>query len=100
MPLTFDRRLTRRTPARFRTRGVIPSLHVYYKRSRIKQYQKEGQALRAETTINDTRDFGIGRTLKKLPALKTLGFAANRRLLKLERLSGRRPSETADPRGL
>ncbi len=39
--LIFERRLTRRTPGRFRTRvitdGVIPSLHVDYKRTRIKQ---------------------------------------------------------------
>src|SRR4051812_37248355 len=58
--LVFDRRVTRRTPGRFRTRvitdGVVPSLHVDYKKARIKQYHKEGQALRTETTINDTRD--------------------------------------------
>ena len=39
--LIFDRRVTRRTPSRYRTRvitdGVIPSLHVDYKHSRIKQ---------------------------------------------------------------
>jgi hypothetical protein len=50
------------TPGRFRTRvitqGVVPSLHVDYKNSKIKQYHKEGRALRTETTINDTRDFG------------------------------------------
>ncbi len=72
--LIFDRRVNRRTPGRFRTRviteGVTPSLHVDYKRSRIKQYHKEGQALRTETTINDTRDFGVGRRLKNLPALR------------------------------
>lgn len=89
--LIFDRGVRRNTPGRFRTRvithGVIPSLHVDYKRSRIKQYHKEGQALRTETTINDTRDFGIGRSLKNLPQLKALGFAANRRLLELERIT-------------
>ncbi len=36
------------------------SLHVDYKHSRIKQYQKEGCALRTETAINDSNDFGIG----------------------------------------
>src|SRR5256885_1866340 len=59
--LTFGRRVTRRTPGRFRTRvlteGVVPSLHVDYKSSRIKIYHKEGQALRTETTVNNTRDF-------------------------------------------
>jgi hypothetical protein len=45
----------RATPGRFRTRvltdGVTPSLHIDYKHTRIKQYHKEGRALRTETTI-------------------------------------------------
>jgi hypothetical protein len=57
--LVFDRKIIRRTPGFFRTRviteGVVPSLHVDYKRSRIKM------------TINDTRDFGIGRCIETLP---------------------------------
>src|SRR5205807_4689143 len=77
--LLFDRRLTRRTPGRFRTRvlteGVVPSLHLDYKNSHIKQYHKEGRALRTETTINNTRDFGIGKRLQNLPALRKIGFA-------------------------
>jgi hypothetical protein len=68
--LVFDRRISRRTPGRFRTRvitdGVVPSLHVDYKKTRIKQYHKEGQALRTETTINDARDFAIGRRIENL----------------------------------
>ncbi len=89
--LIFDRRLTSRTPSRFRTRvltaGVTPTLHVDYKHSRIKQYHKEGIALRTETTINDTRDFAIGKRLKNLPALRQIGFQANRRLLRVQMLS-------------
>ncbi len=89
--LIFDRRISSRTPGRFRTRvitdGVVPSLHVDYKRSRIKQYHKEGRALRTETTINDTRDFDIGRALKNLPQLRRIGFQANRRLLDVQRIS-------------
>jgi hypothetical protein len=89
--LIFARPITRRTPGRFRTRvltdGVVPSLHVDYKRARIKQYHKEGRALRTETTINDTRDFAIGRGLTNLSALRKVGFAANRRLLDVQRLS-------------
>jgi hypothetical protein len=69
------------------TEGVTPSLHVDYKRSRIKQYHKEGQASRTETTINDTRNFGVGRLLKNLPELRRIGFAANRRLLEIEQIS-------------
>ena len=69
------------------TTGVIPSLHVDYKHSRIKQYHKEGQALRTETTINDTRDFGAGKSLKNLPALRQIGFTANRRLLDVQTIT-------------
>ncbi len=93
--LIFGRRLIRTgpraTPGRFRTRvitsGVTPSLHVDYKHATIKQYHKEGRALRTETTINDTRDFQIGKRLTNLPALREVGFSASRRLLRLERLS-------------
>ena len=91
MQLIFHRRVTRRTPGRFRTRvlteGVVPSLHVQYKKSKVKQYHKEGQALRTETTINDTYDFAIGRALRNLPALREIGLTANRRLLRVEHLS-------------
>ena len=89
--LIFDRRLTKRTPSRYRTRviteGVVPSLHVDYKHSRIKQYHKEGRALRTETTINDSYDFDVGRRLSNLDQLKELGFSTNRRLLRVQRLS-------------
>ena len=89
--LIFDRRVNKTTPGRFRTRvitdGVIPSLHVDYKNTRIKQYHKEGRALRTETTINNTRDFGIGKLLKNLPELRQIGFQANRRLLDVQKIS-------------
>jgi hypothetical protein len=89
--LIFGRRVTKRTPGRFRTRvlteGVTPTLHIDYKKSRVKQYHKEGRALRTETTINDTRDFRIGKRLKNLPALREVGFRANRRLLDVETIS-------------
>lgn len=94
--LIFDRRVTKRTPGRFRTRvltdGVIPSLHVDYKNSRVKQYFKQVPGVRevgarTETTINNTRDFSIGKRLCNLPALRQVGFQANRRLLEVQRLS-------------
>jgi hypothetical protein len=89
--LIFNRRINKRTPGTFHTRvvtqGVIPSLHVSYKFSKIKQYFKEGRALRTETTINNTHDFGVGRSLTNLPALRAIGFNANRRLLEVETLS-------------
>jgi hypothetical protein len=89
--LIFERRITKATPSRFRTRiiteGVTPALHVDYKHSRIKQYHKEGRALRTETTINNPRDFYIGKRLKNLPALRLIGFQANRRLLRVQQIS-------------
>jgi hypothetical protein len=89
--LIFNRKITRRTPGSFRTRivtqDVTPSLNVYYKNTRIKQYHKENRALRTETTINNTYDFGIGKRLHNLPKLREIGFAANHRLLEIERLS-------------
>jgi len=93
--LIFDRKIVRKgrraTPGRFRTRiitdGVTPSLHVDYKNSKIKQYHKLGKAIRTETTVNDARDFGIGKRLTNLPALRQTGFQANRRLLAAQILS-------------
>ena len=93
--LIFDRKIVRKgphpTPGRFRTRvitsGVTPSLHVDYKNSKIKQYHKLGKALRTETTVNHTRDFGIGKRLTSLPALRQIGFTASRRLLAVQTLS-------------
>ncbi len=89
--LVFHRRVTRRTPGRFRTRvitdGVVPSLYVDYKSSKIHQYHKLGRALRTETTINNARDFAIGKRLHNLPALRQVGFQANRRLLDVQRIS-------------
>ena len=60
--LIFNRKISRKTPGRFRTRivtqDVTPSLNVYYKNTRIKQYHKENRALRTETTINNSYDLG------------------------------------------
>ncbi len=93
--LVFARRIIRKgphaTPGRFRTRvittGVTPSLHIDYKHATVKQYHKEGRALRTETTINDTHDFGLPRRLTSLAALRQIGFTANRRLLGVQRIS-------------
>jgi len=94
--LIFQRRVCPRTPGRFRTRvlteGVVPSLHVEYKNSHIKQYMKQVPGIsqvgvRTETTINNPRDFYLGKRLGNLSALRQVGFHANRRLLEVERLS-------------
>ena len=85
--LVFSRKITKQTRGVFRTRvitkGVEPHVTATYKSSRIKQYFKEHKALRTETTINDTRDFGIGRRVRteNWRALRSVGDHANMRLL-------------------
>ncbi|HZJ51685.1 MAG TPA: hypothetical protein VFF07_12785 [Actinomycetota bacterium] len=89
--LIFDRKVIKTTPGTFRTRvitaGVAPYLYVNYKHSHIKQYLKEGRALRTETVVNNTRDFAVAKRLHNLPALREVGFYANRRLLSVQRIS-------------
>ena len=89
--LLFERRIVKATPGKFATRvitdGVIPSLHVQYKRCHVKQYCKEGRALRTETTINDAYDFGLKRGLPHFEALRRLGQRTNRRLLEVEQVA-------------
>ena len=85
--IVFARKVSSRTPGRFHTRvinrGVQPAIQVHYKASKVKQYFKEGRALRTETTVNDTRDFDIGRLLTQdnWDALVRVGHDINQRLL-------------------
>jgi hypothetical protein len=85
--IVFARKITARTPGRFRTRivsaGVHPQLHAHYKHSKVKQYFKHGRALRTETIINDPSDFGVGRSLNATNwlALTRIGHETNERLL-------------------
>jgi hypothetical protein len=88
--VVFGRKVTRRTPGRFHTkvitRGVECALQLHYKRSKVKQYFKEGRALRTETTVNDTRDFWIGRRVSQenFEALLQIGHQTNQRLLEAQ----------------
>ncbi len=80
------------TPGRFQTRVITRGRDSIVARRpirtvRIKQYHKEGRALRTETTINDTRDFKVGKRLHNLLALRKIGFQANRRLLDVQKIS-------------
>lgn len=98
LSLLIDRRITRATPTEFRTEVItpftLPALRFRYKHTDIKQYLKEGRALRTETTFNDSYDFAIGRSIDNLPALHIKGDEINARLLEVEagteeaRLSG------------
>lgn len=93
--LVFGRRINRRTPSRYRTRviqhGVAPTIHIEYKHSDVKQYYKEGRALRTETTVNDTHDFRVNRGLKNFAKLRRLGEQINRRLLRSQQLQSGYP---------
>ena len=59
--------------------GVI--VNVFYKHSRIKQYLKDGKAMRIETVINARRDLGCNARLPNLEELQAKARAANRRIL-------------------
>jgi hypothetical protein len=87
--LIFDRRIYANTDSQFSTkvvtRGVDVSVNVFYKHSRIKEYLKEGRALRIETVCNSPTDLGCKRRLHNLPELQTKARAANRRLLTIQR---------------
>lgn len=76
------------------TLGVDPSLHVEYKHSHVKQYFKEGRALRTETTINNPADFGVRKGLPNVWKLKAVGQTVNQRLLETERIAD---DATLDP---
>ena len=88
--LIFDRQVTKRTPSEFHTRvireGVLPSIRIRYKHSALKQYLKDGRALRTETMINNAQDFGVKRGLANFSTLVELGHTINRRLLEQQHL--------------
>ena len=62
----------------------LVTLNVFYKNSRLKQYLKDGVALRIETVVNDPRDLGCNRTLPNLPELQARARAINARLMDTE----------------
>lgn len=77
------------TAKQFRTRVFGPGTEVKmdfaYKNSRVKQYLKEGRALRIETVINKPSDIGILARLEHLPELIAKARDVNHRLLSIER---------------
>ena len=79
----------RRTKGPFRTRVFSPGTDVKidfsFKHSRVKQYLKEGRALRIETVINKPADIGVPARLEHLPELIGKARQVNDRLLMIER---------------
>lgn len=67
------------------TRGVDVTVNVFSRHARIKEYLKEGRALRIETVCNAPGDLGCKRRLQHLPERQTKARAANRRLRMIQR---------------
>lgn len=89
--LIFERKVTKATPSEFHTRvlreGIQPIIRIHYKHSALKQYLKNGRALRTEMVFNNTLDFGILRGLQHFTELVELGYHFNDRLLEQEQIS-------------
>jgi len=87
--MVFARQLRRPTKHPYRTRIFSPGTDVKidfsYKHSRVKQYLKEGRALRIETVVNKPADLDVLARLEHLPELVTKARAVNQRLLTIER---------------
>ena len=83
-----DRR-GRTTAGPFQTRVFWPGTEVHldfsYKHSRVRQYLKEGRALRIETVINKPSDIGVLARIEHLPELVERARQVNGRLLMIER---------------
>ena len=72
---------------RIDTRDTIGvTVNADYKNSRVKQYLKDGRALRIETVINSPDDLLCKRRLRHLDELQTKARAVNARLLDTERV--------------
>jgi hypothetical protein len=88
--LIFGRQVRSTTTGTFATRvvtrGVDVTVNAFYKHSRIKQYLKDGRALRIETVINSPTDLGVKRRLEHLHELQDKARDVNRRLLDTERV--------------
>jgi hypothetical protein len=84
----FARQLRRPTHHRYQTRifstGTEVRIDFRYKHSRVKQYLKDGRALRIETVINRPDDLDVKRRLHHLPNLIDKARHVNRRLLMIE----------------
>jgi hypothetical protein len=90
LEILFDRQIRSVTASEFKTklvtRGTEVTINAFYKHSRLKQYLKDGRALRIETVINSPTDLRIGRRLEHLDELQAKARAINARLLQAERV--------------
>ena len=68
------------------TYGTEIRINAFYRHSMIKQYLKDGRALRIETVINSPDDLGCRRRLAHLDELQSKARAINTTLLDTERV--------------
>ena len=68
------------------TRDTDVTINVFFKHSRIKQYLKDGRALRIETVVNAPGDLRCQRRLRNLDELQAKARDVNTRLLDTERV--------------
>jgi hypothetical protein len=61
------------------------SINAFWRHSRVKQYLKEGRALRIETVVNSPDDLGVARRLHNLDELQARARAVTTRLLHTDR---------------
>ena len=99
LKVIFNRQIRSTTRGEFATRivtrGTDVTINAFYKHSRIKEYLKEGRALRIETVINSPTDLGVQRRLTNLAELVEKARQANRRLLECQRAGQGCAIETA-----
>jgi hypothetical protein len=62
------------------------TINAFWRHSRVKQYLKDGRALRIETVVNSPDDLGVARRLHNLPELQARARAINTRLLQTEKV--------------
>ena len=62
------------------------TINAFWRHSRVKQYLKDGRALRIETVVNSPDDLGCARRLHNLPELQARARAINTRLLQTEKV--------------
>jgi len=68
------------------TRDTDVTVNAFFKHSRVKQYLKDGRALRIETVVNSPDDLACHRRLPHLDELQAKARAVNARLLDSERV--------------
>jgi hypothetical protein len=89
LSVIFGRRVTKRYRGELKTQISDhhlgnPVIRSEFKRSSIKQYVRDHLLLRTETTSNNTRDLGIGKSVKNLGELRETMKGVNDRYVGIQ----------------